>query len=85
VLATRGWGRDEFRYASPAFLATVRRALYAESGARILDVVTDGLEKANERLGQAPRGSAARGDLMRVRVAALDSMNTVRKALDLDG
>jgi hypothetical protein len=82
VLATRGWGRDEFRYASPAFLATVRHALFAESGVRILDIARDNLAEAQRAAG----GSLAqKGEAMKVRVSSTKAMNDVRKALDLDG
>lgn len=36
ILATRGWGREEFRLAAPDFMAAVRVYLFAEKMAPVL-------------------------------------------------
>jgi hypothetical protein len=36
LLALRGWGERDFRLAGPGFLATLRHALFAEAGVKML-------------------------------------------------
>jgi hypothetical protein len=66
VLALRGWGERDFRYASPQSMATIRHALFAEAGVKIL--------AETEQIVQMPVShdmpASAQAEILRAKVPA---------------
>lgn len=81
ILATRGWGHDEFRLASPRFLSAVRAALFAEAGVRIL---AESEQAANVAV-PSDLPLATRGELIKHRLAAQEDVRRLRPMLFPEG
>jgi hypothetical protein len=84
LLSLRGWGVDEFRLATPRFLALARWALFAEAGVKILNEAKEAAAISVPR--EAP--PEARAAAVRLRLdgqAVVDSIRPVLFPEDDDG
>lgn len=71
-MATRGWGRDEFDYATGEFRAAVRFALFAERTASLL---------AEAERVTAMRGTPLDAALARSQIASREAADQIRAVL----
>ena len=72
ILSTKGWGHDEFRNATPDFLAAARFALFAERVAPLLAQAEE--VAALPRKGLTP-------DQIRAKVAGAEALPVFRAVL----
>ena len=77
ILATRGWGRDEFALASPRFLTAVRTALFAEASVKLLEEAKDAASTAVP--DDAPL--TYRAELLKYRLAGQEELARIRPVL----
>jgi hypothetical protein len=81
LLALRGWGERDFRYVSPRFMSTIRHALFAESGVKMLQE-TEQIAHIPVARGMDPKAQA---DLLRAKLPAQADAQRLRALLFPEG
>lgn len=76
MLATRGWGREEFDLATGEFRAAVRFALFAERTTKLLDRLDEVTGMAVDHLDVRDKARVTRAQL-----SAREASNEIRAAL----